>query len=172
MVKKRILLISLVGFLIFGLLLGGKVIYQKKWLDVSILHQSQQIPGVVSAKVMTIKGVKELQVSTDKMTNLRQVSLSLHKLDEDLPIRFLDQKNDALQKVFDQIQFALQEGIAQGDFTGMEQKARTQAERAGIQLELEIDNDAIYVILSQGDDQLIEVIERHGQAKYLPTEKQ
>ncbi|HUS87767.1 MAG TPA: hypothetical protein VMW91_00100 [Desulfosporosinus sp.] len=170
--KQRILLISLVGFLIFGLLLGGKVVYQKKWQDVSVLRQSQQIPGVVSAKVVNNNGLKEMEVVTDKITNLRQACLALQKLADNLPIRFLDRNNDALKKVFGQIQFALQEGIALGDFTGMEQKVRIQAERAGIQLELEIDNDAIYVILNQGDAQLLEVIERHGQVKYLPTEKQ
>lgn len=170
--KQRILLISLVGFLIFGLLLGGKVVYQKKWQDVSVLRQSQQIPGVVSAKIVNNNGLKELDVVTNKITNLRQASLALQKLAANLPIRFLDRNNEALKKVFGQIQFALQEGIAQGDFTGMEQKVRSQAERVGVQIELEIDNDAIYVILNQGDAQLLEVIERHGQVKYLPTEKQ
>lgn len=170
--KQRIMLISLVGFLIFGLLLGGKVVYQKKWLDVSVLRQSQQIPGVVSAKVVSNNGLKELEVVTNKLTNLRQASLALQKLADDLPIRFFDQNNDVLKKVFGQMQFALQEGIVTGDFTGMEQTIRVQAEKAGVQLELEIDTDAIYVILNQEDAQLLEVIERHGQVKYLPTEKQ
>lgn len=170
--KQRILLISLVGFLIFALLLGGKVVYQKKWLDVSLLSQSQQIPGVVSAKVVNNNGLKELDVVTNKIANLRQASLALQKLANSVPIRFLDRNNDTLNKLSDQMQFAFQEGIAQGNFTGMEQKVRILAEKAGIQLDLEIDNDAIYVILNQGDAQLLEVIERHGQVKYLPTEKQ
>ena len=172
MVKQRILLISLVGFLIFGLLLGGKVIYQKKWQDVSVLQQSQQIPGVVSAKIVNNKGLKELDVVTNKLTNLHQASLALRKLSDNYPIRFLDRSNAALEKVFAQMQFALQEGITLGNFTEMEQKLRIQAEKAGIQLELEIDNDAIYVILNQGDAQLLEVLERHEQVHYLPTEKQ
>jgi hypothetical protein len=172
MEKQRILLISLVGFLIFGLLLGGKVVYQKNWLDVSILHQSQQIPGVISSKVVNNNGLKEMDVVTNKITNLRQASLALQKLTDNLPIRFLDRNNDSLNKLFSQMQFALQEGIARGNFTEMAQNVRTQAEKAGIQLELEIDNDAIYVILNQGDAQLLEVVERHGPVKYLPTEKQ
>lgn len=170
--KQRILLISLVGFLIFALLLGGKVVYQKKWQDVSLMRQGQQIPGVVSAKVVKNNGLKEMDVVTGKITNLRQASLDLQKLADNLPIRYLDRNNDALKKVLGLMQFALQEGIALGNFTGMEQKVRIQAEKAGVQLELEIDNDAIYVILNQGDAQLVEVIERHGQVKYLPTEKQ
>lgn len=172
MVKQRILLVSLVGFLIFALLLGGRVIYQKKWVDVSIMQQSQQIPGVISAKVVKIKGVKELDVVTNKMTNLRQASLSLQKLDVTLPIRFLDQNNDDLKIILSQMQFALQEGMALGNYTGMEQKVRIQAENAGIQLELQIDSDALYVVLNQGDAQLVEVIERDGNVNYLPTEKQ
>jgi len=172
MVKQRILLISLVGFLIFGLLIGGKVVYQKKWQDVSIMSQSQQIPGVVSAKIVNNEGQKELDVVTNKLTNFRSAGLALQKLADNLPIRFFDQNNEALKKVFGQMQFALQKGIATGDFTEMEQTVRVQAEKAGVQLELEIDNDAIYVILNQGDAQLVEVIERHGQVNYLPTEKQ
>jgi len=170
--KQRLLLMSLVGFLIFGLLLGGKIVYQKKWLDVSVLRQSQQISGVVSAKVVNRNELKELDVVTDKIENLRQTSLSLQKLADNHPIRFLDQNNDTLKKVFAQMQFALQEGIALGNFTEMEQRVRIQAETAGVQLELEIDNDAIYLILNQGDAQLLEVIERNGQVNYLPTEKQ
>lgn len=172
MTKQRIMLISLVGILIFGLLLGGKLIYQKKWLDVTMLHQSQQIPGVNSAKIVQDNGQQEMVVITNHLTNLRQASQTLEKLAGNLPIRYLDRSDDNLKKVFDQMQFALQEGIARGNFTEMEQNVRTQAEKAGVQLELEMDNDAIYVIMNHGDAQLIEVIERHGQGKFLPSEKE
>ena len=172
MTKQRIIMISLIGILIFGLLLGSKVVYQKKWIDVTILSQSQQIPGVVSAKTVQKNGQNEMVVVTNHMTNLRQASLALEKLAGDLPIRYLDRNNDVLNKLFGQMQFALQEGIARGNFTEMAQNVRTQAEKAGVQLELEMDNDAIYVTLNQGDAQLIEVIERHGQVNFLASEKQ
>jgi len=89
-----------------------------------------------------------------------------------LPIQYFDQSNDTLNQLFDQMQFALQEGIARGNFTEMAQNVRAQAEKAGVQLELEMDNDAIYVVINQGDAQLIQVIERHGQVKFLPSKKQ
>ena len=172
MTKRRILLISLVGLLIFALLLGSKVVYQRKWIDVTILSQSQQISGVVSAKTVLNNGQNEMDVVTNHMANLRQASLALEKLAGELPIRYLDRNNDTLNALFEQMQFAFQEGIARGNFTEMAQNVRTQAEKAGVQLELEMDNDAIYVILNQGDAQLIEVIERHGQVKFLPSRKQ
>lgn len=172
MANRRILLISFVGFVIFGVLLGGKLIYQKQWVDVSILSQSQEIPGVVSAKVVNVKDVKEMDVVTDKLTNLRQSSQTLAGLADNLPIRFLDHRNESLEKLFGQMQFALQEGIALGNFTTMEQSLRAQAEKAGVQLELEMDNEAIYLILNQGQAQLIEVIERKGQGKFLASAKE
>ncbi|SPF50760.1 conserved exported hypothetical protein [Candidatus Desulfosporosinus infrequens] len=172
MTKQRILLIGFVGLLIFGLLLGGKVVYQRKWLDVNILSQSQHIPGVVSAKIAQKNGQNEMVVVTNHLTNLRQASLALEKLAGDSPICYLDRTNDTLNKLLGQMQFAIQEGMACGNYTEMAQNVRTQAEKAGVQLELEMDNDAIYVVLNQGDAQLIDVIERHGQVKFLPSERQ
>lgn len=172
MTRQRILLISFIGILIFGLLLGGTFVYQKKWVDVSILRQSQQIPGVISAKTVQNNGQKEMLVGTNHLSNLRKTSQELEKLAGNLPIRYLDRTNNDLNKLFGQMQFALQEGISRGNFTEMEQNVKNQADKAGIQLELEMDSDAIYVVMTQGDAQLIEVIERHGQTRFLPSEKE
>ena len=172
MTRQRILLISLIGILIFGLLLGGTFVYQKKWVDVSIMRQSQQIPGVISAKTVQNNGQKEMVVETNHLSNLRQTSQELEKLAGNLPIRYLDRTNDSLNKLFGQMQFALQEGISRGNFTEMEQNVKNQADKAGVQLELEMDSNAIYVVMTQRDAQLIEVIERNGQGKFLPSEKE
>ena len=172
MTRQRILLISLIGILIFGLLLGGTFVYQKKWVDVSIMRQSQQIPGVISAKTVQNNGQKEMVVETNHLSNLRQTSQELEKLAGNLPIRYLDRTNDSLNKLFGQMQFALQEGISRGNFTEMEQNVKNQADKAGVQLELEMDSNAIYVVMTQRDAQLIEVIERNGQARFLPSEKE
>lgn len=172
MTRQRILLISFIGILIFGLLLGGTFVYQKKWVDVSILRQSQQISGVISAKTVQSNGQKELLVGTNHLSNLRETSQELEKLAGNLPIRYLDRTNDNLNILFGQMQFAIQEGISRGNFIEMEQSLKNQADKAGIQLELEMDSDAIYVVMNQGNAQLIEVIERHGQARFLPSEKE
>ena len=87
MTRQRILLISFIGILIFSLLLGGTFVYQKKFVDVSLSRQSQQIPGVTAAKTIENNGQKEMVVTTKHLTDLRKTSQALEKLAGDIPIR-------------------------------------------------------------------------------------
>lgn len=172
MTKQRLILISLVGILSLSLLLGVAYLYQIRWVDVNTLQQGQKIVGVTSAKFITNDDQKELRVVTNHLTNLRLACQFLEKMAGKLPIRYLDQRDEVLVDQFDVMQFALQQGLAQGDFTEMENKAQKMADGWGVQLELEMDSDAIYVIMNHGEAQLIEVIERNDPKKYLPSEKQ
>lgn len=172
MTKQRITLISLVGVLFFGLLLGGQILYKKNWVDAGILNQSLQIPGVVSAKLVEVNGQPELDVVTSQIKDLHQAALKLEKVAGKHPIRFRDQRNEDLEKLLDQMQFALQEGITRGNFTEMAQTIKEQAMKNGAQLDLAMDNEAIYLTLNKGEAQLVEVLERHDQGRFLPGEKQ
>lgn len=171
MTKQRIFVIGFVGIIIFGLLLGGKVLYQKKWIDSSVLSQSQKIPGVISAKSVQVNGQAEMEVMTQHITNLRQASLALEDISKE-PIRYFDHRNDSLTALFGQMQFSIQEGISRGNFTDMAQSIQSMAEKSGVQLQLEMDSDAIYVVLNQGNAQLVEVVERHGQGQFLSSKKE
>ncbi|MHB1652767.1 MAG: hypothetical protein ACYCVD_09865 [Desulfitobacteriaceae bacterium] len=169
MTKERIKLISLVGLLIFGLLLSGRLIYNKKWVDAN-LRQSEQIPGIVSVMVVGSSSQQEFDVTTKNVQDLAKTSQLLANLAGKLPIRFLDERNATLEKVFNQMQFALQEGIARGNFTEMQQKIEDLGTKAGIQVKLSIDSDTVYVILNQGSHQLVSVLERHGEGRFLSSE--
>lgn len=170
MTKQRITLISLVGLLVLVLLLGGQILYKKNWIDANLLHSSQQIAGVQSAKIVEVNGQQELDVVTNNMTNLREATIKLEELAGKLPIRFLDQRDPQLTALFDQMQFALQEGIARGNFTEMEQIIKKQAQEAGVKLGFTMDNDNLYLTLTKGKSQLVEVLERHDQGQFLPGE--
>ncbi|MDQ7096086.1 hypothetical protein REC12_21040 [Desulfosporosinus sp. PR] len=172
MTKRRILVIGLAGIIIFGLLLGGKVLYQKQWIDSSILSQSQKITGVISAKTVQVNGQAEMDVAIQHISNLRQVSLDLEAIAGKEPIRYLDHRNDSLTALFEQMQFPIQEAISRGNFTEMAQSLQTMAEKSGVQLELAMDSDAIYILLNQGNAQLIEVVERHDQGQFLESKKE
>ncbi len=171
MKKQRITLICLVGFLVFGLLVGGQIIYKKNWLDASVLQRSQEIPGVLAAKIVEVNGQQELDIETGKITDLPETSLLLENLAGKMPIRYLDQRNAELEQILQEMQFPLQESIVQGNFTEMEQNVKRIADKMEVQINLNIDSNNIYLVLNKGEAQLVTVLERKGQAKFLTSEK-
>ncbi|MHB8127014.1 MAG: hypothetical protein ACYDEJ_15520 [Desulfitobacteriaceae bacterium] len=171
MTKQRIALISLVGLLVFGLLIVGHILYKKNWLEASMLKQSQQIPGVLSAKIVEVNRQQELDVETKQISDLPKTSKMLEKLAGNMPIRYFDQRNFELEQILNQMQFPLQESITKGNFTEMQGNVKTIAEKYEVQIDLNIDSDQIYLVLNKGEAQLVTVVERHSQTKFLSSER-
>lgn len=169
MTKQRIARISLVGILIFGLLLGGQIIYKKNWVDQQLAKESRQISGVLSAQVVSENSQSFIEVTTNYLQNLSKAGQQLEAIAGQRPIRFKDQRTPELEKLLAQMEFPLQEGIIRGNFTQMEQTVQQQAAQAGVTLDLSIDSEGIYVNLTQGQAQLLEVVERHAQGRFLPS---
>lgn len=172
MMRQRIARVSLSGILIFGLLLGGQILYKDIWTNGQLDKDSRQISGVLSAQVVSENGRQVLEVKTDHLQNLEKVGQQLESIAGQRPIRFNDQRSPELENVLAQMEFPLQESIARGNFTEMQQKLQDLADRAGVTIELSMDNEKIYLNLTKGEDQLVEVIERHAQGKFLESVKQ
>ncbi|HVJ49510.1 hypothetical protein [Desulfitobacterium sp.] len=172
MMKQRIARISLVGILIFGLLLGGQFIYKNNWVNGHLAKDSQQISGVLSAQVVSENGQQILEVTTDHLQNLAEVEQQLEKLAGQRPIRLKDQRTPELEKLLAKMEFPLQEGIARGDFVQMEQTLQQQAAQTGVTIDLSMNNEKIFLNLTQGQAQLLEVVERSTQGKFLASVSQ
>ncbi len=170
MTKQRIALISLIGILVFGLLLGGQLVYKNKWVNGTLTKESQRIQGVLSAKIATYDGQSELVVQTSGIDNLQKASLELQRISGMRPIRFVDQRTPELENIFQKMQFPIQEGIVRGNFTEMEQTLRELADKNEVNLSLAMDNSAIYLTLTKEESQLVAVLERHGQGTFLQSE--
>lgn len=172
MMKQRIARVSLIGILIFGLLLGGQILYRNNWTNGQLTKDSREISGVQSAQVLTENGRQILEVKVDHVQNLEKVGKQLESIAGQRPIRFNDQRTSELEKVLAQMEFPLQESVARGNFTEMQQKLQLLADQAGVTLELSMDDEGIYLNLTKGEAQLVEVIERHAQGKFLESERQ
>lgn len=171
MMKQRIARVSVIGILIFGLLLSGNILYNNNWINGQLAKDTHEISGVLSAQVVSENGRQILEVKTDHLQNLEKVGQQLKSIAGQRPIRFMDQRSPELEKVLAQMEFPLQESIARGNFTEMQQKLQGLADRAGVTMELSMDNEEIYLNLTKGEDQLVEVIERHAQGKFLESVK-
>lgn len=172
MMKQRIMRISLGGILVFGLLLGGQILYKNNWVNGQLAQNSRQISGVISAQMTADNGHEVLEVTTNHVQNLAEVGQQLETLAGQHPIRLKDQRTLELEKLLAKMEFPLQEGIARGNFTQMEETLQQQASQAGVTLELSMDSEEIFLNLTQGQAQLLEVVERTGQGKFLPSVSQ
>ena len=170
MTKQRMTLISLVGILVFSILLSGQIIYQHNWVDAKILNQSRQINGIESAKVMRVNDMQYLEVMTGHVADLPRVTQDILKLSSGKAILLRDNRNGHLQLVFNKMQFALQEAIARGNFSEMAQNIEQKASLADVNLSLSMDSDYIYLTLDEEQSQLVAVLERHNQGRFLPSE--
>lgn len=172
MMKQRIMRVSLVSILVFGLLMGGQIFYRNTYTNGQLNKNGRQIPGVVSAELISENGQKVLEVTTNHIEDFNKAGQQLETLAGEHPIRIKDQRTPELEKLMSQMQFPLQEGIVRGNFTQMEEMLQQLASEAGVTLELSMDSKGIYVNLTQGQAQLLEVVERPGQGKYLQSESQ
>lgn len=170
MTKQRIALISIVGILVFGLLISGQLVYKNKWVNGTLTQESQKIQGVMSAEIISNDGQSEILVQTHQIDNLQKVSLQLQKISGMRPIRLIDKRTPELERIFQQMQIPIQEGIERGNFTQMEQTLKQLADNTGVNMSLAMDSAAIYLTLAKQEGQLVAVLERHGQGTFLPSE--
>ncbi len=172
MTRQRLTRISVIGILVFSLLLAGRLLYEEQWIGNLLTKETQAIPGVNSVEIMKDQGTQEMLVTTQNVTDLQDLSEELLKISGTTPIRFLDQRNEVLEEVYQKMQFTVYEGIELGNYREMEITLGEQAEAAGVGLNLSMDDRCIYLILTQGDNQLLSVIERQGQSMFLSSGSQ
>lgn len=170
MTKRRIMIIGLTSLVVFGILISAQILYQKEWLNAKLVQESLSIQGVVSTEIVTTKSGKEFHVVSGIIDDLSESSRQLEKLAAGIPIRMIDQRNDYLKQVFEQMQFSLQEGMITGGFTEMDKNLRALADNAGVKAEISMDSKHIYINLRQDQAQLVEILERQNDGKYLPSE--
>jgi hypothetical protein len=169
MTKQRIALISLIAIIVFGSLLGGELVYKKVWINDALSQESMQVHGISSAKMKSIDGKTELMVQTNLIDDLQKVSLQLQQIAGVNPIRLVDHRTPELVDLFQSMQFPIQEGIANGNFSHMEASLKELAAKAGVDLKLNMDNSAIYLTLTKEEGQLVAVVERQDRGAFLPS---
>ena len=169
MTKQRIALISLIAIIVFGSLLGGELVYKRVWINDALSQETMQVHGISSAKMKSIDGKTELLIQTNQIDDLQKVSQQLQQIAGVNPIRLVDRRTPELVNLFQSMQFPIQEGIENGNFSQMKLALQELADEAGVDINLTMDNAAIYLTLTREEGQLVAVIERHDQGAFLPS---
>ena len=169
MSKKEIIRTAVTALIVLGLLIGGNFLYKKFWLEKNLAEQVSNIPGITAAQIVEQRGQRELDIQTGEVENLPKLCEQLDDMVDGTPIRFTDNRSDELNNLYRQMEFALQEGIVQGNFTKMLEVIQEQSAKAGVKVTLDMDSDRIYLLLTKDGKQLISVLERKEKGLYLPS---
>lgn len=121
-------------------------------------------------------GVKEVQVERDgggriKVHLKMEAGRSLVEMLEEvrqigtahgvtLAVSVQDDPNPKLQSLFRRVQIAVEEAILTGEFTRLEEQIEHLAEAEGVEWELAVDRDFVYLTLLEGPNVLRRVISR------------
>lgn len=75
-------------------------------------------------------------------------------------IKLVDHRDDLLNEIYNEGQFAVQEAMVQGNFREMARTLNESARRAGVSCEVFIDDNNIYWQMRHGEHYLYEVVPR------------
>jgi len=160
--------------IIFSLLAGLVVIFGVQWI-----YQKYSIQNPINMVLSGNEAVESYNVSTEgkqiKITltfkdtaDLMQSYNELQKeLDQKMGQRsyqllLKDSRDDSLQQVWYNIQFAVYQAIAQGSYRSMAEEIKQEAAAAGVEAKINIDQKNIYIRLKKDGRILDEVVARDG----------
>ncbi len=164
----RWLAVALAAVLLLGLLLGGRLVYDRVTADQPLFKSLSELKEVKASKIdnntansldirIELNAVDDLAVSCERM------AAAVAPVAGTKPYRLLltDNRSAALAAAYHQIHFALQEGVATGDFTAMGARVSNYLNEAGLsEHRITVARDFVFVQIHQGDAYLYEIIPR------------
>lgn len=157
--------IALVATLL--ILFGGQTVYHTFAVAKPLDKAFDGIDGVKSVAWENIEGkAVSLQVSLDNAVNLQETYKKIESKAKSvlgqtpLKINISDTRNAELEKVLHEMHFDIQEAIATGRFSAMAETIKNKAANYGVQEQVYIDAQNVYLQLTKGEADLYAVIPR------------
>ncbi|MCG9968174.1 hypothetical protein L9W92_08935 [Pelotomaculum terephthalicicum JT] len=160
--------------IIFSLLAGLVVIFGVQWI-----YQKYSIQNPINMVLSGNEAVESYNVSTEgkqiKITltfkDTADLMQSYNELQKELDpkmgqrsyqLLLKDSRDDSLQQVWYNSQFAVYQAIAQGSYRSMAEEIKQEAAAAGVEAKINIDQKNIYIRLKKDGRTLDEVVARDG----------
>lgn len=166
--KLRIHIVLLAFLLAVVIGLGANYLYEQTQVFRPLNAQLQEVAGVEAVDVeQTFLGsgkraLVELVVDPDAplsvtFSGVRQI---LAETRGNFALHLLDSADSSLIRLFQRVKIAAEEAIATGEFTALENRVQSLAEDAGINWELAMDREFIYLSLMSDTHHLQRIISR------------
>lgn len=150
-----------------AVLLTIQFIYQKYNVEQPLFKLYSQTKLVQGVKLEQNENKVKVILDVKKTDNLQQAYRELKGYTgqimdgAEFTVELKDNRTKTLEDTYYQSQFVIYEALAKGDFTKMADVIQRNAEKAGAEARVFIDNDNIYIALFKGKNYLYEIIPRH-----------
>ncbi|NLV92684.1 MAG: hypothetical protein GX030_09885 [Firmicutes bacterium] len=163
--RISIIVITLVIVTLLGVA-GQRLLYMQK-VERPLKERFLAITGVESFELLEVPGGQELVVAVAKDVDLPRLYRQLQATAREVlgsdggEIEILDQSSPTLEEVLHRVHFVIQEGIATGRFTVMNDSVAQVMVNEGISnYKLAVDSDNVYLQIGQGENYLYSVFPR------------
>jgi len=167
------IIIGLVVTLFF--LMGGFFAYQWWFVEKPLQKSLDQVQGLE---------VKELKVTPNAVVLELDIDPGRYSVPDDFPplsqkistiagnrllkVSFSERKTPAMDRAWREMMFGVQEGLTQGAYTRIPQTVNRVAERYGLESRTSMDEQYVYIQLTQGKHVLVQqlpIIKNEGEVK-------
>ncbi|MDS1029049.1 hypothetical protein RDV78_00850 [Bacillota bacterium LX-D] len=162
----RLHLIIFYTCLFLILLLAGHEVYERYYVQHSLVDKINSIAGV--QKVVVIKSKENLTLNItlgtvdDLNSTYQQIKNSIvlpKKIKTEIKLK--DKRNNRLSNIWNESKFIIYEALEKGNFTKMKSDLKIMMGSSGLdKWEVSIDNNNIYVGMYDGSNYLYEIIPR------------
>ena len=164
-VRIPVVLMAMAGALL--LLFGAQFVYNRQAVDQPLVSIYHNVPAVKHVSLQTTSSGLQVDVRLGLVPNLRETYMALENQvnavlgGAHFQINLSDARTPALLNDFYNMNGALEQGIATGQFVAMEQQVRAMGAKDGLsQASAIVDNHYVYVELVQGRHYLYELLPR------------
>lgn len=165
----RVEVIGLAFLVTAALVFGGQWLVGRYQVEGPLLASARRVDGVQSARLEQAEGRMNLIVTLGRTADFRSTHQRLSELlgkayaDGAGRVVVRDSRTAKLAAALYDLNFALQEGLATGQFTQMRAEVEAQARAAGLPAPyLWVDADRVYLGLRDSNRVLYDVLERRS----------
>jgi len=163
----RINVVVVVFIVVLGLAMSLQYFIHKKAVIEPIYQAFANIDGVESVELQEQDGRIILMLALTEVEQLHTLAAEIGetaaRFSQPIRILFKDRPNETLKAAYDQMHFALEQGIATGYFVEMAERIAELAGKYQVDYALRIDGNYVYLQLHDGGNYLYKVVSRQEQ---------
>lgn len=161
-----VVIISLGVFL--GASMGSYYLYEKFMVKKPLIEKLASMPNISNVYVDENDDGFIIEFQLDKVENIEKELIQVNEKiktilkDKKYDVNIKDRRNQKLELLFDDVQVAVYDAMANNKFVWLNQELARYIEPTGMTYKMLIDDKHLYLQFEDGNDYLYEIIDRYS----------